>query len=465
MIFTSKPTARISSQVKRIGLTSILAIIVFHSGSSRANEPSGSGLIGIWQHESRIGNTYINFRKDYWYVAVHIWSDTQSALVTAGHWAEHDGKLVLQRLGGGDELEKVAPKRSITVSEVTDDSLVLGRVPLQGERYKKLDEFDYFNDAHLVKLLYTQFKIVLPEEPALEAETHVSMIGGRTRIHLYLAPGGEFLGRVRDGKDPLKGKWEKSGDFLTISGVTEKDKVAILMELKMTNGKYKLFNFEANGEQSAVALNSPPFEKVSFIEVSADDAEPELEVKFFKQLYGYLTGHSKSIFSDTVYREGNKEEAEHYWEDVVKADVNSGEVTVYSKYLGKEAGNDGTALNITNTQGHFSAFFGAHLTRNKNIRRDKDRLGIGVITNKSPITTQWYSAKGSFPAGDEQFRESVRLADGSSTSTFRLKRNGKLFVESSSKSHDIESDKSLDDILREFKAAYEEMKAQESQEK
>ena len=84
--------------------------------------------------------------------------------------------------------------------------------------------------------------------------------------------------------------------------------------------------------------------------------------------------------------------------------------------------------------------------------------------NKSPITTQWYSAKGSIPAEDEQFRESIRLADGSSTSTFRLKRNGELFVESSSKSQNIESDKPLDDILKEFKAAYEEMKAQESQE-
>lgn len=453
-------------------LMSLFVFVVLFLTSPHANawqqtpeaKSRSQRLVGIWQHESRIGNTYLKFRKDHRYVAVHIWSDTESALVTAGHWAEHDGKLVLQRLGGGDELEKVAPKRSITVSEVTDDSLVLGRVPLQGERYKKLEEFDYFNDAHLVKLLYTQSKIVWPEEPALEAETHVSMIGGRTRIHLYLAPGGEFLGRVRDGKDPLKGKWEKSGDFLTISGVTEKDKVAILMELKMTNGKYKLFNFEANGEQSAVALNSPPFEKVSSIEVSADDAEPELEQEFFKRMYQNLTGHTKTNVFDTVYRDGNKEEFEHYWEDVLKADVESGEVTVYSKYLGMEAENDGTALSMTHVKGHFSAFFGVHLTRNKNIRRDKDRLGIGVITNKSPMTTQWYAAKGSIPAEDEQFRESVRLADGSRKSTFRLKRNGELSVESSSESRDIESDKSVDEILQEFKAAYEEMKAQESQE-
>ena len=427
-------------------------------------DPGSQRLIGIWQHESPIGNTHFHLRKDHWYIGVHNWKETKSRLLTVGRWTEHDGKLVLQRLGAGDELEKMAPKRSITISEVTEDSLVLGRVPLQGERYKKVEEFGFLSNANAYKLLYDELGLVIPEEPVLEAETYVSLIAGRTRIHLYLAPGGEFVGRVRDGKDPLKGKWEKSGDFLTISGVTEKDKVAILMELKMTNGKYKLFNFEANGQHSAAALNTPPFEKVSSIEVSADGAEPELEVKFFKQLYGYLTGHSKSQVSDTVYREGNKEEAEYYWEGVLKADVNSGEVTVYSKYLGKEAGNDGTALNMTHTQGHFSAFFGVHLSRNKNIHRETDRLGIGVIMNKSPITTQWYSAKGSIPAEDEQFRESIRLADGSSTSTFRLKRNGELFVESSSKSQNIESDKPLDDILKEFKAAYEEMKAQESQE-
>ena len=75
-------------------------------------------------------------------------------------------------------------------------------------------------------------------------------------MQYYLSPGGEFLGSIGIKGDDLIGKWEKSGDFLIVSGVTEKNKVAILMELKKTDGRYKLFNAEANGQSRSSQMRN-----------------------------------------------------------------------------------------------------------------------------------------------------------------------------------------------------------------
>ena len=132
----------------------------------------------------------------------------------------------------------------------------IANVPLDGQVFDRLEDNpaeieSIFSSAELKRQVYEQQKIILPEVAKKDVESYISIDIKRGKtMQYYLSPGGEFLGSIGIKGDDLIGKWEKSGDFLIVSGVTEKNKVAILMELKKTDGRYKLFNAEANGQSA-----------------------------------------------------------------------------------------------------------------------------------------------------------------------------------------------------------------------
>ena len=246
----------------RLLLTSVvlLTLLVLSPASDAQEKPElqkvVSPLVGTWVSKSDVGSTMVRYRKDGWFISAHYFSApfslTSNSVWAVGHWALDDDSLILHRLAGSDGLELVPEKRQLALKELTANNLLIANVPSGGQAFEKMEDVpapieSQLSGAVLKRQVYEQQKLILPEDAKKDVESYVSFLinQGRT-MQYYLSPGGEFLGSIGEENDDLIGKWEKSGDFLIVSGITEKRKVAILMELKKIDGRYKIFNCHYN---------------------------------------------------------------------------------------------------------------------------------------------------------------------------------------------------------------------------
>ena len=278
----------------------------------------------------------------------------------------------------------------------------------------------------LTRYVFEQQKLILPEDAKKDVESYVSIISdeGRT-MRYYLSPGGEFLGSVGNKNDDLIGKWEKSGDFLTISGVTEKQKLTILMELRKIDGLYKLFNVETNGKQSLQALDIPAFQKIKPVKLSTDGAKQYLKVEAFSDWYAKLNSISESsVVRKQVTNDGAIEETKTTSKSVFQGDTKTGTVKGITKFFEEDG------YYMIEVDGQYDALLGVSLSKSRSTKFPKTfRYQIGVISKLKPRTFRWFFTSGAIPKTDEYFSQQVVTQTGRVSKT-TVQRDGKFFLES-----------------------------------
>ncbi len=402
------------------------------SGTEKAVSP----LVGTWVSKSNpaTGFTFVQYRKDGWFVSAHFFSApyslTRNSIWAVGHWALADDSLILHRLAGSDGLELVPEKRQLAIRELTQKKMRIANVPLDGQVFDRLEDNpaeieSIFSSAELKRQVYEQQKIILPEDAKKDVESYISIDIKRGKtMQYYLSPGGGFLGSIGIKGDDLIGKWEKSGDFLIVSGVTEKNKVAILMELKKTDGRYKLFNAEANGQSALKGFEITPFQKITRVKLSADGARQYMNAENFKDLYAdlnsiaELTGIRKRVTSDEMIEETTTSS-----KSIFEADAKTGAVKGILKY----SEEDGESM--SEIDGQYDALLGVHLSKSRSTKYpNNNRLQIGVVSKPKPLTFRWFFATGSVPKTDEYVIEEVKTPTGGRLKT-TVERNGKFYFE------------------------------------
>ncbi len=399
-------------------------------------EKSASPLVGTWVSKSNpaTGFTFVQYRKDGWFVSAHFFSApyslTRNSIWAVGHWALADDSLILHRLAGSDGLELVPEKRQLAIRELTQKKMRIANVPLDGQVFDRFEDNpaeieSIFSSAELKRQVYEQQKIILPEDAKKDVESYISIDIKRGKtMQYYLSPGGEFLGSIGIKDDDLIGKWEKSGDFLIVSGVTEKNKVAILMELKKTDGQYKLFNAEANGQSALKRLEITPFQKLTPVKLSADGAQQYMNAEIFKDLYAdlnsiaELTGIRKRVTSDEMIEETTTSS-----KSIFEADAKTGAVKGILKY----SEEDGESM--SEIDGQYDALLGVSLSKSRSTKYpNNNRLQIGVVSKPEPLMLRWFFTTGSVPKTDEYVIEEVKTPTGRRLKT-TVKRNGKFYFE------------------------------------
>ena len=402
-------------------------------------EKSVSPLVGTWVSKSDTGFTFVQYRQDGWFVSAHFFSApfslTRNSVWAVGHWALADESLILHRLAGSDGLELVPEKRQLAIRELTQKKLRIANVPLSGQLFERFEDNpaeieSMFSSHELKRQVYEQQKIILPEDAKKDVESYISIDIKRGKtMQYYLSPGGEFLGSIGIKNDDLIGKWEKSGDFLIVSGVTEKNKVAILMELKKTDGQYKLFNAEANGESVLKGFEFTPFQKITPVKLSADGAKQYLDVETFKYIYAGLssisdaTGVRKRVTSD-----GMIEATSTSNKSIFQADPVTGMV----KGINKIFEEDGYFMTVVD--GQYDAFLGVSLSKARSTKSPNSyRYQIGLVSKLEPLTIRWFFTPGFVPKTDEYIIETVRTPTGRTSKT-TVKRDGNFYFEFNSES-------------------------------
>tara|TARA_B100000945_G_scaffold321568_1_gene337053 strand:+ start:3905 stop:5299 length:1395 start_codon:yes stop_codon:yes gene_type:complete len=416
----------------------LLTLLVLSPVSDAQEKPGvenrASSLVGTWVSRSKVGDTVVRYRKDGWFISAFYftrqYSLTRDSVWTVGHWALSDDMIILHRLAGSDGLELVPEKRKLALKELTGNKLLIGNVPLDGQAFERMEEIPssiekQFSGSVLARQVYEQEEIILPEDAKKDVESYVGIekVSGRT-IRFYLSPGGEFLGSIGNENDDLIGKWEKSGDFLIISGVTEKQKLAILLELRKIEGQYKLFNVEQNGEQRPAGLNTSPFQKIEPVLLSIDGAEKYLQVQAFNDWYAKLSSISEgSAVRKQVANDGMIEEAKTSSKLVFKGDIKTGQVIGITKVFEEDG------YYMTEVDGQYDAFLGASLSKFRSTKFPKSfRYQIGVISKLEPRTFRWFFTSGAIPKTDEYFSQQVETQAGL-VSKIAVKRDGKIFLE------------------------------------
>ena len=399
-------------------------------------EKSASPLVGTWVSKSNpaTGFTFVQYRKDGWFVSAHFFSApyslTRNSIWAVGHWALADDSLILHRLAGSDGLELVPEKRQLAIRELTQKKMRIANVPLDGQVFDRLEDNpaeieSIFSSAELKRQVYEQQKIILPEVAKKDVESYISIDIKRGKtMQYYLSPGGEFLGSIGIKGDDLIGKWEKSADFLIVSGVTEKNKVAILMELKKTDGRYKLFNAEANGQSALKGFEMTPFQKITRVKLSADGAKQYLDVETFKDWYANLnsitesTGIRKQVTSD-----GMIEATSTSNKSIFQADPVTGMVKGIKKIF------EGDGYSMAEIDGQYDAFLGASLSKSRSTKSQNNyRYQIALVSKLEPFTIRWFFTLGFVPKTDEYISENVHTPTGATGKT-TVKRDGKFYFE------------------------------------
>lgn len=427
----------------RLLLTSVvlLTLLVLSPASDAQEKPElqkvVSPLVGTWVSKSDVGSTMVRYRKDGWFISAHYFSApfslTSNSVWAVGHWALDDDSLILHRLAGSDGLELVPEKRQLALKELTANNLLIANVPSGGQAFEKMEDVpapieSQLSGAVLKRQVYEQQKLILPEDAKKDVESYVSFLinQGRT-MQYYLSPGGEFLGSIGEENDDLIGKWEKSGDFLIVSGITEKRKVAILMELKKIDGRYKIFNAEANGMAAPDIFKLTPFQKITPVNLSTGGAKQYLNAEIFNDWYANLntiserTGVRKQATTD-----GMIEETTTSSKSIFKADSKTGTVKGMSKIVEK----DGHYM--VEIDGQYDAFLGVSFSKSRSTKSpDRYRYQIGVISKLKPCTLRWFFTSGVIPKTDEYFSEQVMTPTGGTSKT-AVKRDGKFFFEANS---------------------------------
>ena len=442
---------------RRLGLVSIaLTICLLFSANVAANEQDQDALIGVWRFSSPNGNTYVRFRKDHWYVGLHFFDEGQHdyGVWSVGHWGINDKSLVLQRVAGGRELDKVAAKRVIAISEVKDDRFVLGTVPFDGQVFKRVKVVPPNVGRHLTSSVraqgvYAQTNIIFPEDPPLDVETHVTIDGGHSPFHLYLLPAGELLVTVRNGDD-LSGKWQRTGETLLLSGVSKLTNANITIKLKRINGQYRVVFFTRNGTPVPQALTLPAFVESKRVDVDRDGALPELTAGFYQKLNSFMGGRSKSEVLKTLYKQAEKEKEIYHYEFATKNDAHSGEFTGYARQLDEF----GKLETLMRTTGHYNALLGTLMTTYQVAGDEDQAYRIGVITGQDPLTTEWFYPVGTHKEQDQYIMDSVMVNDLESTSRKVHKKNGKLCCVYAIKTTKIIDGRSLEIIWNAYKAEF-----------
>ena len=429
MSFYPSDSSRLYLTARMLCLASIaLTICLLSSVNAGAKEQDREALIGVWRFSSPNGNTYVRFRKDHWYVGLHFFDEQQHdyGVWSVGHWGINDKSLILQRVAGGQELDKVAAKRAIAISDVKDDRFVLGTVPFDGQVFKRVKVIPPNVGRHLTSSVraqgvYAQTNIIFPEDPPLDVETHVTIDGGHSLFHLYLLPAGELLATVRNGDD-LTGKWERTGDILVLSGVSKLTNANITIKLKRINGQYRVVFFTRNGTPVPQALTLPPFVESKRVDVLQDGSLPELTAGFYLKLNSFIGGRSKSEVLKTLYKEEEKQKEAYHYDFATKSDAHSGAFTGYARQLDES----GKLETLMRTTGHYNALLGTLMTTYLVAGDENQAYRIGVITRQDPLTTEWFYPAGTHKEQDLYIMDSVMENDRESTSRKVHKKNGKL---------------------------------------
>ena len=415
----------------------LLTLLVLSPASEGQEKPKlqklVSPLVGTWVSKSDAGSTMVRYRKDGWFISAHYFSASFSlseSVWAVGHWALADDSLILHRLAGSDGLQLVPEKRQLVLKELTPDKLRLASVPLGGQTFEKMEDIpapieSHLSGATLKKQVYEQKGLILPEDAKKDVESYVSIFinQGRT-MQYYLSPGGEFLGSIGEENDDLIGKWEKSGDFLIVSGITEKRKVAILMELKKIDGRYKIFNMEANGMAAPDTFKPTPFQKITPVKLSADGATQYLNVETFNDWYAKLNSMTEVTgVRKQVTAEGKIEETPTSSKSIFKADSKTGAVKGMSKMFEEDG------YYMVEVDGQYDAFLGVSFSKSRSTKLpDSYRYRIGVISKLEPRTLRWFFTSGVIPKTDEYFSEQVMNSTGGTSKT-TVKRDGEFFLE------------------------------------
>ncbi len=399
-------------------------------------EKSASPLVGTWVSKSNpaTGFTFVQYRKDGWFVSAHFFSApyslTRNSIWTVGHWALADDSLILHRLAGSDGLELVPEKRQLAIRELTQKKMRIANVPLDGQVFDRFEDNpaeieSIFSSAELKRQVYEQQKIILPEDAKKDVESYISIDIKRGKtMQYYLSPGGEFLGSIGIKDDDLIGKWEKSGDFLIVSGVTEKNKVAILMELKKTDGQYKLFNAEANGQSALKGFEITPFQKITPVKLSADGAQQYLDAEIFKDRYAGLSSISEATgVQKRVTSDGMIEATSTSNKSIFQADPVTGMVKGINKIF------EGDGYYLQEIDGQYDAFLGVSLSKSRSTKFPNNyRYQIALVSKLEPLTIRRFFTTGSVPKTDEYIIENVRTPTGITSKT-TVKRDGKFYFE------------------------------------